>query len=281
VSAYSFTKLFSSITESTIWCEPHATVRVWIAMLAKCDRHGAIQASVPGFARLANVTLAECEAAIATLLAPDAYSRTPDNEGRRIEVIEGGWRLLNHAKYRDMRDEEARRQQNREAQRRHRAGITCADVSADSADGNHGVSGTPPMSVHTDTDADTYPEQELSKSKGRSAPVVLPEWLPADAWKDWCDYRNTGKGWTAKARELSLRTLAELHAQGHDPRKVIETAIERGWRGLFAPRADSPPGSAKKPNAAADFRGKSYESTPIDQLPADLRDAAERALRDD
>lgn len=36
-----------------------------------------------------------------------------------------------------------------------------------------------------------------------------------------------------------------------------------------------------KPSAAADFRGKTYAATPIDQLPPDLRAAAERAMRDD
>lgn len=37
-----------------------------------------------------------------------------------------------------------------------------------------------------------------------------------------------------------------------------------------------PPG--KRPSAADDFRGKTYASTPIDQLPPDLRDAARAAL---
>lgn len=36
-----------------------------------------------------------------------------------------------------------------------------------------------------------------------------------------------------------------------------------------------------KPSASTDFRGKSYAGTPIDQLPADLRAAAERAILDD
>jgi hypothetical protein len=31
---------------------------------------------------------------------PDADSRTKDNEGRRIETIEGGWLILNYQKYR-------------------------------------------------------------------------------------------------------------------------------------------------------------------------------------
>lgn len=116
-----FTKLFSSITESTVWCEPANTRLVWITMLAMADRRGRVWASVPGLANRARVPLEDAEKALATFLAPDRYSRTTDHEGRRIEPIDGGWQLLNHSKYRDMRDEEVRREQNREAKQRERA----------------------------------------------------------------------------------------------------------------------------------------------------------------
>ena len=104
--SFTFTKLFSSITESTIWIESDRTRIVWIAMLAMCDRKGRVWASLPGLANRARVPLEDCEKAIATFLGPDRYSRTPANDGRRIEVIEGGWRLLNYDKYRAIRDEE-------------------------------------------------------------------------------------------------------------------------------------------------------------------------------
>ena len=109
-----FTKLFGSITASTIWCESSNIRIVWVTMLAMCDRHGRVHASVPGLARIANVDIEECRIAIGKFLSPDHDSRTPDNEGRRIEVIEGGWRLLNHAKYRDLEDKESQRQSKRE-----------------------------------------------------------------------------------------------------------------------------------------------------------------------
>lgn len=119
-----YTKLFSSITESTIWSEPAGTRLVWITFLAKCNRHGEVFGSVPGIARLANVTLTDCEQALATLLGPDSYSRTPDNEGRRIEPIDGGWRILNHAKFDRQRSEseaaEREKERKREWDRQHR-----------------------------------------------------------------------------------------------------------------------------------------------------------------
>ena len=96
----SYTKLFRSILDSSIWQESHQTRIVWVTMLAMADQHGEVQAAIPGLAKRAGVTIQEAEAAIATLSSPDAYSRTPDHEGRRISKIEGGWEILNHAKYR-------------------------------------------------------------------------------------------------------------------------------------------------------------------------------------
>ena len=118
-----WTKLFNSITTSTVWCEPDRTRLVWIAMLATADRLGRIHGSIPGLANLARVPVEDCRTAIDTFLAPDRDSRTPDHEGRRIEVIEGGWRLLNYVKFREQKDEEGMREYKREYMRKRRAKI--------------------------------------------------------------------------------------------------------------------------------------------------------------
>jgi hypothetical protein len=96
-----FVKLFSSIVTSTVWCEDNATLRVWIAMLATSDAKGIVEGSVPGFANLARVTVDEMRHAIDVLSSPDKDSRTPDNEGRRISAVTGGWHILNYDKYRE------------------------------------------------------------------------------------------------------------------------------------------------------------------------------------
>lgn len=75
--------------------------------------------------------------------------------------------------------------------------------------------------------------QEKEESKTRAAPPALPDWLPPAVWDDWHKFRNARKGWTPKARALSLAKLGRLYADGHDPQAVIEQSIERGWTGLF------------------------------------------------
>ncbi len=121
----SYTKLFSSIITSTIWTERPSICKLWITMLALANQHGEVHASIPGLAQLAAVPLEDAVEAIARFSAPDPYSRTKDDEGRRIEEIDGGWVLLNHRKYREMASKEesisanaARQKRFRERQKR-------------------------------------------------------------------------------------------------------------------------------------------------------------------
>jgi hypothetical protein len=98
-----FVKIYGEILTSTVWGESLETRVVWISMLALADAEGYVAASIPGLARVSNVSLEQCEHAIERLLAADKHSRTREHEGRRIEAIDGGWRILNHRKYRDRR----------------------------------------------------------------------------------------------------------------------------------------------------------------------------------
>jgi hypothetical protein len=116
-----YTKLFESILDSTVWQEPLPTKVTWLTMMAMADRDGVVSASVPGLAHRAGVTIEECEVALAKFQEPDPYSRTKDHEGRRVEAVDGGWLLLNHAKYRAMMSAEDRREYQRLKQADYRA----------------------------------------------------------------------------------------------------------------------------------------------------------------
>lgn len=102
-----FTKLFSSITESSVWFEPDHVRLAWITMLAMSDRKGRVWASIPGLAHRARIEVEQAQDAIKRFMEPDKYSRTKENEGRRIAEIDGGWVLLNYLKFRAIRDEES------------------------------------------------------------------------------------------------------------------------------------------------------------------------------
>src|SRR5215468_7449715 len=96
--AESYSRLLSSITSSTIWLEPDPIRIVWITMLAMKRRDGCVYASIPGLAHTANVSIENCRLALDKFLSPDPYSRSKDDEGRRIKEIDGGWLLLSARK---------------------------------------------------------------------------------------------------------------------------------------------------------------------------------------
>jgi hypothetical protein len=124
-----FTKLFSSITESTIWCENDQVRLVWITMLAMANRNGFVFGSAPGLANRARVPIESVREALAKFQQPDFDSRTKEHEGRRIEEVDGGWRLLSYAKHRAIRDEEDRREYMRELMREKRSKEKLAPVN--------------------------------------------------------------------------------------------------------------------------------------------------------
>lgn len=116
-----FTKLFGSIVNSTIWREQKEVKIVWITMLALSDRDGYVESSLPGLADASRVTLVECVEALRVLASPDEYSRTKAHEGRRIAAVDGGWMILNHAKYRAKMSAEDQKEKAKARQSRWRA----------------------------------------------------------------------------------------------------------------------------------------------------------------
>ena len=108
-----YVKIFRSILLSSIQSESYPTRLVWQTILALKDENGIVEASIPGLANEARVTLVECEEALRVLTSPDPYSRTPDEDGRRMLAIEGGWKVVNHRKYRERENIEERKQRDR------------------------------------------------------------------------------------------------------------------------------------------------------------------------
>ena len=166
-----YTKLFNSILGSSVWQEDPATKVVWITLLALSDRDGIVEASLPGLASFAHVTVDEVAAALNKFLAPDQWSRTPTDEGRRIEAVDGGWRLLNYEKYRAKMSPEDIRERNRIRQQRHRdrtIGARDRDGSVTECD----ILGAQRLSLHIEAESR---EQKAEGKKQRRRPSRLEE----------------------------------------------------------------------------------------------------------
>jgi hypothetical protein len=115
-----YTKLFQTIVTSSIWQESDPTRLVWITMLALANKNGVVEASVPGLANMAKVTMEKTLEALEVLASPDKFSRSEEFEGRRIEKVEGGWMILNHGKYREKLSNSDRNDYQRVKQKEYR-----------------------------------------------------------------------------------------------------------------------------------------------------------------
>jgi hypothetical protein len=225
-----YTKLFSTIVTSTIWTEDANTCKVWVTMLAIANKHGEVQASIPGLAQICGLALDDVEKAVAKFLSPDKYSRTKDAEGRRIEEIDGGWSLINHAKYRRLASKEEAQEANAERQRRFKSRTNNAKVTADNAKvtaDNGEVTAERDIAeaevLRSASDADADEERREAKTTVPPNPSVVPpsgvEVLEKKSAEDerfdqfWAAYpRRQGKADARKAWRTMRKQLPELNA---------------------------------------------------------------------
>lgn len=251
-----FTKLFASITESTVWCEPDRIRLVWICMLAMADARGRVWASIPGLANRARVPIADAEDAINRFLSPDEYSRTPDNEGRRIEPIDGGWRLLNHEKYRSIRDEET----IKESKRRHINAKRAED--REKAEKAKGVDNSRPPSTAVDRSR-ANAEAEAEEDKSQKANSVSDSPTIANRFDEfWSVYpkreakRDAQKAWKAKRLDAHADALiADVKNRASNHRQWLDGFVPLAATYLRGERWNDDLNEAKNAKAADLFNG--------------------------
>ena len=96
-----FTKLDSGILQSSIMFEDSDTFKIWIALLASCDKDGLARVSAVFLQSICHIEMDVVLGSLERLSSPDPLSRSQNNNGRRIERVDGGYRIINHGKYRD------------------------------------------------------------------------------------------------------------------------------------------------------------------------------------
>lgn len=222
-----YTKLHSTILDSSVWAESIATRIVWITMLAMADQNGIVQASTGGLARRANVTREECDEALAVFLGPDPDSRD-GTTGERIEKVAGGWLVLNHANYREKQTREQEQTALRVARHRAKQSVTCNDVT----DGNGVKRRSASVSSSEASSAAEEKEKpgEKKKEKKRSDAVLIekPDDVAQDVWDSWLVVRKS------KNAKLTTVAMAAVKREADKAGWTLEAAIrecaERNWQ---------------------------------------------------
>lgn len=140
-----FVKLFQQILDSSI--ADNRKLRHFFTDLLLCsDSTGLVMMTPAAIARRIGADLEEVMWGLKELESPDPDSKTPDNEGRRIERLEGvgyGWRVINYEHYRALKDADQLREATRERVKRHRASKSrnadvtqCNNSNVECNDGN-------------------------------------------------------------------------------------------------------------------------------------------------
>lgn len=211
-----YAKLFSSIIHSTIWREPDHRRILWVTMLALKDQHGVVEASVPGLADAARISLESVLDGLLAFQQPDRWSRNQSEEGRRIREVQGGWLVLNHQHYRDLMSLEERRARDAERKRLARSAKNVLGLSADAGQVRD-VSHTDQIQIQMQDPPigpprDPKPKPKPKREPRRKARVIRPDPFAADESKATLGAeKDAGLTRNTRAYALELQKFCNHH----------------------------------------------------------------------
>lgn len=163
-----YVKLFTSIYQGTLRGKSNCLL-VFTNLLAHADAYGIVDVHPRAIAEEVGLTVEQVRTALVELESPDPESRSPEEDGRRIVLTDEhrawGWRIVNYVKYRSIRSEEERREQNRLAQERFRNKSKPPSAT---------VSQAKPRSAHAEADAE---EDLKAEREAQSAHTLPPKYL--------------------------------------------------------------------------------------------------------
>ncbi len=172
---------------------------LWLCILAMSDRHGHVDCTPQYIASVTGLTLEDVCGCIGRFLEPDLHSRTPELQGRRLELIDPkrpwGWRIVNHARYREKARKSAsdshRVASGADAERKREQRAASRDVPPRPAL-SRGVPRCPAASrpqTHTQTHTQTQTESEERAPDdgdvGRNLELLKTNYPPHAARQDW------------------------------------------------------------------------------------------------
>lgn len=190
------------------------------------DKHPRLIASAIG------IPIVDLLACIKDFLSPDPDSRSPENEGRRLELLDQergwGWRVVNIQKYR-----------NKAAGMRQITDGRNAQKVKKYRDKNKTPTDTDP---HHAT-LDSYSDINKDKEKTEEAQAPVPG-LNLESWNRFFGYRKSiGKPVKPVSVPAAQRELAGF---GDLQPAVVEQSIANSWTGLFALKRKTLNGASSK-----------------------------------
>lgn len=160
---HTYTCIFNDVLRSRVWAASPAIRAVWLWLRLSADPEGFVCATTAGIAVSARVELEEARQALELLESPDPDAEPDDPfQGRIIEKVPRGWRVLCQELERELARHEAEKARKRRWAKRKRA---ANDVEPESTD--------PSTSFAVDVHVDANPENvdpTKTKSTTKSNP---------------------------------------------------------------------------------------------------------------
>ncbi len=204
-----FTKLDSGLLKSSILAESLETFKVWIVLLAACDENGIAEVSPIYLESVCRIPLDKIKEALAVLESPDENSRSENDDGRRVERIDGGFKILNYKKYR-IKSYSKSKEAARKREWREKRASECPKASSEKGD----------ITGHVPNVPDNYASASASEDKRKGVPASFEAW--------WSHYpRKVEKRVAARAYAQAIKAGAkpgELTAALEGYRQQIEKA---------------------------------------------------------
>ncbi len=95
-----FTKLDEGILQSSIMAEDSDTFKIWITLLAACKENGVAYVSPVFISSICRMDLDVVSRSLQKLEDPDPFSRSLEEDGRRVRRVDGGFEIINYHVYR-------------------------------------------------------------------------------------------------------------------------------------------------------------------------------------
>lgn len=179
-------KIFRSMWDGTLRGRADEQL-VMIYLVVNSDPDGEVNVRPEKIADDTGMGVERVLAALRELEKEDPESRSPSEGGRRIVLLDEhrvwGWKIVNHAYYRAIRDEQERRRQQREATARWRAKRDITNITRITDDLGEQRE---PRLVHTEAEADAE-ANNLHTSPSVDGGMVSADELKPDPRAEWLE----------------------------------------------------------------------------------------------
>lgn len=219
-----FGKVFASMYDGSLYGQWEAIV-TFQQMIVLADSEGFVDITPQAMAARTSIPLEIIQRGIELLSQPDQYSRTPDCDGKRIELVDDnrpwGWRIVNYVKYCRIVSAEEKREADRVRVAAKRAAERKANNGGGVAECRKVSRASQSVAnvAHIDVDVDV---------DGRRVPGLDP-----GAWEQWSVYREKIK---KPIRDASIEAAQKAMAKlGDRQAEAVEHSMANGYTGLFLP----------------------------------------------